>query len=129
MTDIIKETVTTQTGTVANTVATANATKLQTTQYLIYFVFGVFESLLAIRFFFKLAGASHASGFVLWIYNVTQFFIAPFEGIFRKGVIEGSETTSIFEPATLLTIGIYALLAYGIVSLVTIASGKKPDQE
>jgi len=41
----------------------------------------------------------------------------------------GAETTSVFEPATLTAIIVYALVAWGIVSLIRIISGKKPEAD
>lgn len=110
------------------TVATQNeATTNQTVQYLVYFLFGVIEALLAFRFFLKLTGASLSSGFVQWIYNVTGLFVMPFEGVFRKAVMNGTEVSSVFEPATILAIAVYALLAFGIVKLIIIFSGEKQE--
>ena len=49
----------------------------------------------------------------------------PFEGIFRRGTTQGLETVAVFEPSTLIAMIVYALLLYGIVALIHIASGKK----
>lgn len=97
------------------------ATNTQTAEYLIYFIFGFLEVLLAFRLILKLAGASTASGFVNLIYGITGLFILPFEGIFRRTVA----STSVLEPATLVALIVYALLAWGIVKLVRISSGEK----
>jgi hypothetical protein len=73
----------------------------------------------------KLAGASLSSTFVGFIYGVSGIFIAPFAGIFRRGFAPGVETTSVFEPATLVAIIVYAVLIWGIVKLIRIFSGKQ----
>jgi len=128
MAEIIKETVTTQ-GNSNKPIAIAptvmKATNSQTVEYFIYFFFGVLEILLAFRLVLKLAGASISSGFVRLIYGLTGIFILPFEGIFRRGVAQGIETTSIFEPSTLVAIMVYVVLAWGIVKLVRISSGEQ----
>ncbi len=140
MTDIIKETVSTQ-GNEANTVLnnpTGNAstpvmatqvktaaTTAQTIEYLIYFFFGFIEVLLAFRLAFKLAGASTMSAFVNFIYGVTGLFILPFEGIFSRGTTQGLETTAVLEPAILVALVVYAFAAWGIVKLIRISSGEK----
>ena len=49
--------------------------------YLVYYLAGVLDILLAFRFFFLLIGASTASGFVSLIYTLTNGVAAPFEGI------------------------------------------------
>jgi len=69
-------------------------TSSQTAEYLIYFFFGILETLLAFRLILKLMGASLSSGFVNGIYAITGIFILPFEGIFRRGFSQGVETTS-----------------------------------
>lgn len=132
MEETTRETVTTREGD-ASSVAAApvekEATGNQTAGYVIYFILGVIEVLLAFRFVLKLAGASTGSGFVSFIYGITGFFIAPFEGIFRRGLNQGIETTSVFEPSTFTAIIVYALVAWGIVKLIQIASGKKQPTE
>ncbi len=140
MTEIIKETVTTQsnginsvlnnptgkesTPVLATQIKTA-ATSTQTIEYLVYFIFGVLETLLAFRLIFKFAGANALSAFVSFVYGVTGLFVLPFEGIFRRGVSQGLEGASILEPATLIAILVYAFASWGIVKLVQILSGEQ----
>lgn len=45
-------------------------------------------------------------------------------GIFRAAVSQGVETTAVLEPATLVAIVVYAVLAWGIAQLVMILSRK-----
>ena len=120
MTEIIQETVSTS--------ASNQATNSQTTEYLVYFAFGLLEVLLAFRLVLKMTGASLASGFVSMIYTLTGIFIMPFEGIFRRGFAQGVETTSILEPATLVALIVYVIVAWGIVKLVRISSGEKQPE-
>jgi hypothetical protein len=128
MTEIVKETVTTE-GNVseANMVTPIKiaATNSQTLEYLIYFFFGALEILLAFRLVLKITGASMMSAFVSLIYGLTGIFILPFEGIFRRGFAQGVEQTSIFEPATLVAIIVYIVLAWGLVKLTRILSGEQ----
>jgi len=123
MTEIVKETTTTQ-GDNTSPVK-REATSFQTVEYLIYLFFGVLEILLSFRLVFKLMGASISSTFVNLIYGLTGVFVAPFEGIFRMLFSQGVETTSVFEPSTLVAIIVYAVLAWGIVKLVQILSGEQ----
>ncbi|OGC58642.1 hypothetical protein A2380_02795 [candidate division WWE3 bacterium RIFOXYB1_FULL_43_24] len=103
----------------------AGATKSETTEYLIYYIFGALEILLAFRLVLKILGASTSSAFVGFIYGLSGIFIMPFEGIFRRGVSEGLETASVLEPATLVAIIVYAFVGWGIVKLVRISSGEQ----
>lgn len=128
MAEIVKETVTTQNEGPKAAVTTevkSVATGSQTVEYVIYFLFGILEILLAFRLVLKLMGANVVSGFVRAIYGVTGVFILPFEGIFRRGVAQGIETTAVLEPSTLVALVVYAVLAWGIVKLTRIFSGEK----
>lgn len=128
MADVIKETVTTREDNVipaGNTSDSREATSYQTVEYLIYFFFGALEILLAFRLILKLMGANSFSAFVGLIYGVTGVFIVPFQGIFHQATTTGIETTAVLEPATLVAIVVYAVLAIGIVKLIRIFSGKK----
>jgi len=112
---------------VISTPVKTGATNTETTEYLVYFFFGFIDILLSFRLLLKLAGASLASGFVRIIYTLTGIFTMPFEGIFRRGVAPGIEATSIFEPATVMAIIVYSLIAWGIVKLVRISSREKQE--
>lgn len=128
MAEFTKETITTQennSNSEANTPVEREASDSQTIEYLIYFLFGALEVLLAFRLVFKLIGASLSSAFVGLVYGLSGIFILPFEGIFRRWFTQGVETTSVFEPSTLVAIIVYAVLAWGIVKLVRILSGKQ----
>ncbi len=94
---------------------------------IVYFVFGVIEVLLALRFVLKLLGANPGAGFVNAIYAVSGVFNAPFAGIFSNSTTKGAETTAVFEPSSLIAILVYTLIAYGIVKLL-MATSKRPDQ-
>lgn len=125
-----EETVTTErsdTDQPARKPARRGATGSQTLEYAVYFIFGILEILLAFRLVLKLLGASSVGSFVSFIYNVSGAFIWPFLGIFHSGVTEGVETIAIFEPATLIAILVYAIVAWGIVKLVVILSGEKQE--
>jgi hypothetical protein len=121
MTEIIRETVKTQDNPVTGSVNT-EVTTTQTVESLIYFLFGVLEVLLVFRLIFKMTGASLASSFIGLIYSLSGLFIMPFRGIFHSTTATGVETTAILEPATIVAIVVYALLAWGTVSLVRILS-------
>lgn len=81
---------------------------------LVYFVFSVIIVLLALRFVLLLLGANSAAPFVQLVYALSAPFMAPFYAVFGRTQIEGS----IFEWSALLAIAIYALVAWGIASLI-----------
>ena len=89
------------------------------------FVVGVVDILIAARFLGKLLGASAQSAFVSFIDTVSGPLVAPFQGIFGNG---GSKTNS-FETADLVAIVVYAVIGWGLVMLIRIATaprGTKP---
>lgn len=103
----------------------SGATNSQTHEYLVYYFFGALEILLVFRLLLKIAGAGLNSWFVSIIYALSSIFIRPFEGIFRRVTAQGVETTSVFEPATIVALMVYAVLAFGIVKLIRISSGEE----
>ncbi|GAC1375057.1 MAG: hypothetical protein NVS2B12_18190 [Ktedonobacteraceae bacterium] len=79
-----------------------------------YFILGVLEIILALRLFFRLLGANMDNSFITFLYNLSHAFVAPFNGIFNDQAIG---THSVFELSTIIAMLIYALIAWGIVSL------------
>ncbi len=84
----------------------------------IWYVIGLINVLLALRFVFLLLGARN-TGFTSFLYNITNPLMAPFKGIFASPAAE----TGYFDTASLLAMVVYALIGWGIVSLIEI--GKK----
>lgn len=100
-----------------------------TVTHLFYYLLGVVEILLALRFFLRLSGANPDSGFVTGIYALTSVFVAPFKLIFSRATGEGVETTAVFEPETLIAMLVYALIVWGIAKLVQVGSGRAHEEE
>jgi len=83
-------------------------------EQVIWFVVGVVDALLIIRFLLKLLGASLASGFVRFMYDLTAVMVAPFHGIFNT-VASGR---SVLEPESVVAIAIYTLIGWGLAALI-----------
>jgi YggT family protein len=79
----------------------------------VWYVLGVIESLLLIRFLLKLFAANPNAGFTEMIYSLTYPFVAPFIGVFSSPRLEGS----VMEWASLLAMLIYWLFAWAVVKL------------
>ena len=73
------------------------------------------------RFLLKLLGASSQSSFVNAIYGVSAPLVAPFHGIFPNTGSSGN----VFEPAALVAIAVFALLGWGAVMLIRIATAPR----
>ena len=84
---------------------------------LIYFVLGVLEVIMGLRFIFRLLGANPDNAFVSFLYNLSFIFVTPFNGIFNDQTIG---RISVFEVSTLIAMVIYALIAWGLASLVRV---------
>jgi len=91
----------------------------------VYYILGVLEALLAFRLVFKLLGANPSSGFVSFIYSITQVFLIPFNTIFSSPSTEGIETIAVLEPGTIIAMIVYALIAWGIVKLLIVVKNHK----
>lgn len=91
----------------------------------IWFIFGVIEILIAIRFVFLLLGANPATAFVSMIYGVSGIFMAPFAAIFRTQQVA---TGTLFEWSALVAIAIYALAAWGIVAMIFAVSPRASSE-
>lgn len=81
-------------------------------------LYGIIEILLAFRLGFKLLGASPENEFVRGIYTITQYIVGIFEDMFSRTTTSGSGTTAIFEPATLISMLIVALIVWGLMKVI-----------
>lgn len=91
---------------------------------IVWFVFGVIEILIAIRFVLLLMGANAAAGFVQFIYGVSGVFMVPFNAILGAPTVSGAT----FEWSALLAIAVYALIAWGLVSLIAVVSPRRRSE-
>lgn len=90
---------------------------------IIWFVAGVLLVLLAFRFVLALLGANPNNGFANFIYTTSHPFVAPFFSLFGYNLRYG---VSRFETFTLVAMLVYAIIAWGLVRLVTIG---QPNRE
>ncbi len=80
---------------------------------IVWYVLGLVEVLLALRFVLKLFGANSGAGFTHFVYDVTYAFAAPFLNVFSISQVSGN----IFEWTTLLAMLVYWMIAIGIIKL------------
>ena len=83
----------------------------------IWYIAGLLLVLLAFRFVLALLGANLDNGFANFIFKTTTPFVSPFFGLFsytpKYGVAQ-------LVPSVLVAMVVYALVAWGIVKLITI---------
>ena len=90
-------------------------TSFKVTQ-LIWWVLGLLEALLGLRFLFKLIGANPNNPFAIFLYELTDFFVRPF------ATLTGTPTAGnmVFEFSTLITMIVYALVGWGLERLFNV---------
>ena len=86
---------------------------------LVYYIFGFIIVLLSLRIVLLLLAANQGNVFVDFIYWLSGIFASPFFGIFSYTPTYGA---SVFELSSAVAIIVYALICWGVVSLVTLAS-------
>lgn len=91
-----------------------------TSQNVVWYVLGLVEILLAMRFVLKLFGANTGSAFVSFVYDITKLLTLPFDSVFGVSSATTGTTRSVFEPSIIVAGLVYALIAWGIVKLITI---------
>jgi uncharacterized protein YggT (Ycf19 family) len=81
---------------------------------IVSFIFGVIEAFIAVRFVLELFQANRATSFVQFIYGVSDYFMTPFNAIFRSQHFAGTT----IEVSALVAIVVYVLIAWGLVALI-----------
>lgn len=85
---------------------------------LVSFVGGAIEVFIALRFALKLFQANPESAFVQLVYSVSGLFMGPFNAVFKTQHVSGSA----FEWSALVAIAAYALITWGLVTLIRVLS-------
>jgi len=83
----------------------------------VWYVAGVIEAILGLRFLLRLIAANPAAGFTDFIYSLSRPFVAPFVNIVKNARLEGS----VFDWNTLIAMAVYWLLAWAIVRVFFIS--------
>jgi len=101
----------------ANTLPPEDFALAKVTQIL-WFIGHVIATILGLRFLFLLMGAGR-TGIVLFIYDLSALFVAPFRGIFPSPAAGGAY----FDTASVVAILIYYLIIALLVKGIWILSG------
>lgn len=91
---------------------------------IIWYLVGILEALLAMRFLLKLMQANPAAGFTSFVYSVTGIFTMPFEAVFRNFRAQGS----VVEWTTLLAMIVYWLIAVALIKIFVIGKPVSTDE-
>jgi len=87
---------------------------------LVYWIFGLIEGLIAIRFVLKALGANPSAGFAEFIYGMTGILVAPFVGLFGNPQSGGT----VLELSSIVALIVYALVAWLLGRLAWILVGE-----
>jgi uncharacterized protein YggT (Ycf19 family) len=82
----------------------------------IWFVIGLIEALLALRFVLKLVAANPGNAFADFVYRLTDVFLAPFFGLTITPNVGGV----VLEFHTVIAMVVYALVGWGLQRLVEV---------
>lgn len=93
-------------------------TPVRRTIELIYLAFGIVDVVLLVRMVLKVLAANPHAGFSSFIYAISDALLIPFRGILPSTTVTGR---SVFELSTLIAIVVYALVAFGLARIVSIA--------
>ncbi len=80
---------------------------------IVWYILYIIETLLLLRFVLRLFGANPDAAFTVFIYNISGFFVAPFEAVFGVTTFRGT----VFEWTTVLAMIVYWILAWAIIQL------------
>jgi hypothetical protein len=89
-----------------------------------YIVLLAIETIVSIRFVFKLIGASGSNRIVRFVYETSDVFIEPF-----RGVVSGNWELAGFyiDVDALLALAIYMILAFVTIEIIKVFSPALPD--
>ena len=87
---------------------------------LIYWVFGLIEGLILVRFVLKALGANPDAGFAAFIYGITAPLVLPFQNLFGTPQAQGS----VLELNSLVALIVYAVIAWLLAKLVWVVMGE-----
>jgi hypothetical protein len=89
-------------------IATFKATQM------IWLLLGILEAVIALRFVFKLIGVNPANSFATLLYNVTDFFVAPFASLTGAPSAGGM----VLEISSILAMIVYLLVFWALERIV-----------
>lgn len=76
-------------------------------------VLSIIAFFLGLRIILRLFSANPATPFVAWVYNISEFFLSPFRGIFPNMGIE----TGVLDMVAIIALVGYMLLGYLVIEI------------
>lgn len=91
----------------------------ETARRVVVFIFGIIQALIVIRIVLLLANANQENGLVSFIYDLSAFFVGPFEGILNTDAVRSG--ASVFDVAALVALIGWTILEFLIIAGIGIA--------
>jgi len=101
-------------GTVVSETVRRRPSAAETWRRVVVLIFGIIQGLIAIRIVLLLIDANQANGLVQFIYNLSAFFVGPFEGVLKTNAVASG--ASVLDIAALV-----ALVGWTILEVLIIA--------
>jgi hypothetical protein len=99
---------------VRETSVTHTPSGAETARRVIVFLFGLVQAVIGLRIILLLADASQGNGIVRFIYDVSGFFVAPFEGVLHTNAVRAG--ASVLDVAALVAIVGWTILEVLIIA-------------
>ena len=106
-------------GTVVRETVSHAPSGAETWRRVVVLIFGIIQGLIAIRIVLLLVDANQANGLVTFIYNLSAFFVGPFEGVLNTDAVRAG--ASIFDIAALVALVGWTILEFLIIAGIGIA--------
>ncbi|MDF1520534.1 MAG: YggT family protein [Brevefilum sp.] len=90
---------------------------------IIWFIFGLIEGILGLRFLFKLVAVNPENPFASLLYSVSDLLLKPFASLAGAPSAGGM----VFETSTLLAMLIYALIGWALERIIYVLFYKPKD--
>jgi uncharacterized protein YggT (Ycf19 family) len=90
--------------------------------WIIYVILGIAVALIILRVILKALAANTGAAFTTFIYGITNPLVAPFQGIFTT---PHTGNGSVFELSSVVAIIVYAILAWAIVRVASLAGRRR----
>ena len=101
-------------GTVVSETVRRRPSAAETWRRVVVLIFGIIQGLIAIRIVLLLIDANQANGLVTFIYNLSAFFVGPFEGVLNTDAVRAG--ASVFDIAALVALVGWTILEFLIIA-------------
>ena len=91
----------------------------ETARRVVVFLFGIIPALIVVRIVLLLIDANQANGLVRFIYDLSSFFVGPFEGVLNTNAVAAG--ASVFDIAALVALVGWTILEVLIIAGIGIA--------